>query len=379
MKLKIFILFFVPSFVLTIYSQGRPAGELNIHILDNYEDYEFRMDLISPLSWDADPIDPNLHNISDEYNSAVVITSAYARFFMTGFWAPPLDNDFGLGLYKVSIVKNQQVLKYFYIDYRTSDLIENFNGGPALHGDIFLDYEKNTNKLYYEGTQIEFPQSGNSTTIWDEKEWIQHLTTEFEPLPPENFNLASSGGHPYLTWNHSSNTGDYWTGYKIYRDICAGGNPYFTEDNWIATIGKYTTGYIDPTYFVGHGWEGYYCVKAINGSRGSDFSEVLEIGIDAFGKDREEIQPEAEFCLIQNYPNPFNPVTNIKYSISGRVFTTLKVYDILGNEVASLVNEMKESGNYSVEFNAANLPSGIYVYKITAGNFVATKKLILLK
>ena len=83
--------------------------------------------------------------------------------------------------------------------------------------------------------------------------------------------------------------------------------------------------------------------------------------------------------LDQNYPNPFNPTTNIEFRIADFGFATLKVYDVLGREVATLVNETKVPGNYEVKFNAANLPSGIYFYRIQAGSFVEAKKMILLK
>lgn len=86
-----------------------------------------------------------------------------------------------------------------------------------------------------------------------------------------------------------------------------------------------------------------------------------------------------EYSLQQNYPNPFNPTTTINYSIKLTGLVTLKVYDMLGIEVASLVNEVKEAGNYSIEFNASELPSGIYVYRLTTGHFVENKKFILLK
>ncbi|MBT8380292.1 MAG: T9SS type A sorting domain-containing protein [Ignavibacteria bacterium] len=86
-----------------------------------------------------------------------------------------------------------------------------------------------------------------------------------------------------------------------------------------------------------------------------------------------------EYSLKQNYPNPFNPTTTIDYSIKSAGIVTLKVYDMLGKVVASLVNERKESGNYSVTFKATNLPSGIYIYKLTAGKFTETKKLLLLR
>jgi photosystem II stability/assembly factor-like uncharacterized protein len=93
------------------------------------------------------------------------------------------------------------------------------------------------------------------------------------------------------------------------------------------------------------------------------------------------------FVLQQNYPNPFNPTTKIKYSIPSNVilsgaknlYVTLKVYNILGKEIATLVNEEKTAGNYEVEFDAANLSSGIYFYKLEAGTYSETKKMVLLK
>ena len=85
------------------------------------------------------------------------------------------------------------------------------------------------------------------------------------------------------------------------------------------------------------------------------------------------------FTLNQNYPNPFNPSTKISFQIPQNEYTTLKVYDVLGNEVATLLNEEKPAGSYSVKFDGSNLSSGIYFYKLTAGSFVETKKMILLK
>ena len=90
-----------------------------------------------------------------------------------------------------------------------------------------------------------------------------------------------------------------------------------------------------------------------------------------------------KFILLQNYPNPFNPVTNIRYSIpegTGRDMTVqLKVYDVNGKEIETLVNENQIAGSYSVNFNAANYPSGVYFYKLETNNFSETKKMILLK
>lgn len=92
----------------------------------------------------------------------------------------------------------------------------------------------------------------------------------------------------------------------------------------------------------------------------------------------EEIFPST-FFLNQNYPNPFNPSTSIQYQIAGISQVTLKVYDVLGNEVATLVNEAKPAGSYEVNFNASKLSSGIYFYRLQAGTFLKTKKMILMK
>lgn len=86
-----------------------------------------------------------------------------------------------------------------------------------------------------------------------------------------------------------------------------------------------------------------------------------------------------DYNLYQNYPNPFNPTTTISFSTPRAGLVSLKVFDILGKEVATLVNERKIAGSYSVDFDASDLPSGIYVYKLTSGKFSDAKKLILLK
>jgi len=104
--------------------------------------------------------------------------------------------------------------------------------------------------------------------------------------------------------------------------------------------------------------------------------------------DEGNINPK-DFSLSQNYPNPFNPNTKIKYQIPELSFINIKVYDVLGNEVATLVNAEKPEGSYEVKFSATggsatggdvyNLTSGIYFYRLQAGSFIETKKMILLK
>jgi hypothetical protein len=119
---------------------------------------------------------------------------------------------------------------------------------------------------------------------------------------------------------------------------------------------------------------------------GSDYRENLLIGciIDSviYGNlvsVESEQFPANNFSLSQNYPNPFNPSTSIQYAVDSKQFVTLKVYDLLGREVATLVNEEKPTGKYELEFDGSKLPSGIYFYQLKAGGFVETRKMILLK
>jgi hypothetical protein len=93
----------------------------------------------------------------------------------------------------------------------------------------------------------------------------------------------------------------------------------------------------------------------------------------------EELSVVSDFNLEHNYPNPFNPSTSIKFSVPSSEFVTLKVYDVLGNEITTLVNEQKAPGTYEVRFDAGNLASGMYVYKLQAGSFIQTRKLMLMK
>jgi len=102
------------------------------------------------------------------------------------------------------------------------------------------------------------------------------------------------------------------------------------------------------------------------------FNEIIT------GLAEEQIHPQ-KFYLSQNYPNPFNPSTKIKYSIPKISFVTLKIFDILGREISTLVNEEKPAGNYEVEFNGDELSSGIYFYKLQVGHYSEVKKMILMK
>lgn len=115
-----------------------------------------------------------------------------------------------------------------------------------------------------------------------------------------------------------------------------------------------------------------------SGTRPTDYLVYRKFKISTTAVEND-VTPVSSFDLAQNYPNPFNPNTTIKYSIPSANKVTLKVYDVLGKEVASLVNDVKTAGTYEVNFDASKLASGMYIYSVTAGNYSASKKMMLLK
>ena len=124
----------------------------------------------------------------------------------------------------------------------------------------------------------------------------------------------------------------------------------------------------------------YWRVRAITGSDFGPFSTIRIFDttpITAVG--RLDGETPVEYALAQNYPNPFNPTTAISYQLSAISFVTLKVFDILGTEIANLVNDVRSAGTYTVQWDASSFPSGTYVYRLQAGSFIETRKMILLK
>jgi len=151
-----------------------------------------------------------------------------------------------------------------------------------------------------------------------------------------------------------------------------------TEKNEWRTIGfeegKGTTtepqeySFIDDLFNASTG-KLYYRLKQIDFDGSFEYSKIVDV----------EVGFPTEFSLSQNYPNPFNPTTSIQYTVGSLQFVTFKVYDVLGKEIATLINETKPAGAYEVEFNGTGLPSGIYFYRITAGSYSETRKMVLLR
>lgn len=135
-----------------------------------------------------------------------------------------------------------------------------------------------------------------------------------------------------------------------------------------------TTVFLESVYFVDiqTGW--------VVGSNGTILKTTTGGGITEV-EDMEQKNPAVPeyHILYQNYPNPFNPITTINYSIPITSHVTISIYDILGTEIIKIVNEEKRPGNYKIKFDGSNLSSGVYLYRMSAGDFWDTRKLILLK
>ena len=193
--------------------------------------------------------------------------------------------------------------------------------------------------------------------------------------------LAWATQSAYQVWGHQQDAPATWADY-FYRDSSGLGNPTaWPRFNGAYTNSKLMTASIEKLPLGDLNW--FPAAKATWQANQSKIMNYIESEnesqMNLTGVKNENNQTPTSFSLSQNYPNPFNPSTVIKYSVPKSGMVTLKVYNMLGQEVATLVNQMQNSGNYIVNFNANKLASGVYMYRIQSGNFTLTKKMELLK
>jgi len=194
---------------------------------------------------------------------------------------------------------------------------------------------------------------------------------QYVPVELTSFTAISRSGKVYLNWATVSETNNF--GFEIERKLIFDSNEgeWLTigfEDGYGTTTEPNEYSYVDDISNV-NVTSLSYRLKQIDFDGSFEYSEEVLVANPAL----------VDYTLSQNFPNPFNPVTAISYGVPVNTFLNLKVCNSLGEEVAVLVNEEKLTGNYEVEFNASNLSSGIYFYRLQAGDFVQTRKMILLK
>lgn len=185
----------------------------------------------------------------------------------------------------------------------------------------------------------------------------------------------------YQVWGHQASDPSTWPNYFYSVDGNEGNPTTWPRFNGAYTNSKLMTASIEKLPLGDLNW--FPSAKAIwQVNQAKIMNYILaenESQMNLTGVKKEDSNLPEAYKLSQNYPNPFNPTTIIQYSIQKQGLVTLKVYNMLGEEVATLVNQNQNAGNYSVNFNASQLASGVYMYRIDSGNFTATKKLILLK
>ncbi len=215
-----------------------------------------------------------------------------------------------------------------------------------------------------QNAQLEITFSGNSFN-YDYVYWDNLCIQYLIPVELTSFTAIANGTEVELNWQTATETNNQ--GFEIER---MSENGQFEKIGYVAGYGTTTE---SKTYSFTDSKlsEGKYTYRLKQIDYDGTFSYSNEVNV--------EVELPIEYSLEQNYPNPFNPGTTIKYSIPADGFVKLSVYNLLGEEVANLVNGHQKAGRYEIDFNAGNLASGVYVYRLETPNFISSKKLMLMK
>jgi len=236
---------------------------------------------------------------------------------------------------------------------------------PAERGLALGLFLTGHNKLFFGGGNV-----GGSGTAFTNQCW-EGTGGIYIPVELVSFSASANDGEVSLNWTTATETNN--ASFEIERSL--DNIDYITISNLKGngtTTEMHTYSFTDV---VSISAKMFYRLKQIDFNGSFTYSKTIEVDVNTMPGD---------FVLSQNYPNPFNPSTTIKYSVSKIInnqssIINLKVYDALGNEVATLVNEEKSPGNYEVEWNASGFASGVYFYRLKAGDFNSVKKLVLMK
>jgi hypothetical protein len=204
------------------------------------------------------------------------------------------------------------------------------------------------------------------------------------PPPPDEFQILSKDDRISLSWSDNPETWPNFGGYRIYRSPDLDSRFELIFNCGLGTGNPIVNNYDDTA--TSHGFEYYYYITSFDD--GTTAGEVLESslfytrtsipGVLTGLDDKKEALPNT-YQLFQNYPNPFNPVTLINYQLPMANDVTLRIYNQLGQKVATLVAEKQNAGYHQVEWNASGYASGVYYYQLEAGIFQDVKKMILLR
>lgn len=217
------------------------------------------------------------------------------------------------------------------------------------------------------GSAVWVNPQGTGGTYWAAGSNANVFKNSLSPIPVEmaTFGASVVDGTVRLSWKTVTELNN--SGFEIER---RSGNSEWTKIGFVAGSGTSVStreySYVDKSAANG---KLSYRLRQVDYDGTASYSNVVEVDLNS----------PFTFALDQNYPNPFNPSTTIKYRVAEKALVTLKVYDVIGNEVATLVNKEQDMGSYSLKFDASKYASGLYIYKLKAGKFEKTLKMMLVK
>lgn len=253
---------------------------------------------------------------------------------------------------------------FFFINENVGWYLDNNQINKTTDGGLtWITQNSGTNNTLY---TINFLDQNNGWVSGDSGTII-YSPNGGTPVELTLFKAEASGNNIFLNWETATETNN--RGFEIQRSKVGSLKTEWQKVGFVngsgTTTEQHSYSFKDENLQSG---KYSYRLKQVDFDGTYKYSDIVEA----------EVAPSA-FSLSQNYPNPFNPATSFQYTVGKRQIVTLKVYDVLGKKVATLVNEEKSAGNYRVKFDGSNLASGIYFYQLNAGSYTATKKLILLK
>ncbi|MCH7955814.1 MAG: T9SS type A sorting domain-containing protein [Candidatus Marinimicrobia bacterium] len=316
------------------------AGDLNIY-RSSEPAYQF---LMNSMAIDLeDPIDsPGNWHVNSSFKSihtqSTMTTSTKTSNGSTG----GLDDRFDFILLSERFFRGQ-LLRYVDGSYETP-------GNTGLNFNSFV-------------SDINFRTASDHLPV------LLKIEYPTDALTPLEFSAIHVDNGLLLKWN--SNVGGNLDFFALYRSTQIDFDPDTMATYTFATTDSF---FLDSTII---GEETYYRISSFDESGNeSPFSKIVSNLVVSIA---EKGTLPLSYTLYQNYPNPFNPVTSINYILPKESMTTLTIYNLLGQEVAKLVNRVQSAGIYSIKWNASNVSTGVYFYKLQSGDFVQTRKMVLLK
>lgn len=287
----------------------------------------------------------------------------------TAYYYLQLAGGEGGGQSEVSTIRRSKQLSGY-----PDDIIYDYGSYPPFPDPMHINLSSAGNEVHVIWKDNLGSNNGNNLRYrWDNQ----------NPIAPQNLTITSYNNHPKLVWQKNPEQDvDYYRIYKkkespnfvLYATVSASLPTEYVDNEEILLTGPPVANEIIAKYVV--------TSKDLTNLE-SAYSNEVQARVPGSPPQKigsgNSTETDYNYNLSQNYPNPFNPTTSINYQIKEKGFVSLKVYDILGKEVANLVSETQDEGQYSVVFDASNLPSGVYIYSLRVNDFVQNNKMTLLR